>query len=59
MERGALIAALLVAGIFVKMIPNPPKAVTNAEMTVGLKMEMPGMSLPSAPASAWPPLPPR
>jgi len=51
-ESGALMTVLLVAGNWVKISPKPPNAVTNDAMTVGLKMEMPGMSLLSAPASA-------
>jgi len=56
-ESGALIAALLVFGNCVKMRPKPPKAVIKEAMIVGLKMEMPGASLLSAPASTCPPLP--
>ncbi len=58
MDSGALMITGLVAGNSEKIKPKPPNAVMNEAMIVGLKMEMPGMSLLSAPASAWPPLPP-
>ncbi len=57
-DNGALTITDLVAGNSEKIRPKPPNAVMNAAMIVGLKMEMPGISLLSAPASAWPPLPP-
>ena len=40
-ESGTLIHGLLVASIFEKMSPNPPKAVTNDESVVGLSGEKP------------------
>ena len=57
-DSGALMNTFLVGANSEKIRPKAPNAVMNEAMMVGLKMEMPGMSLLSAPASAWPPLPP-
>ena len=51
-DNGALTQTLLVALMLEKIIPNPPSAVTNEAMVVGLNGEMPGMPVCSKPASA-------
>jgi hypothetical protein len=43
MDKGMLIQTLLVASIREKINPNPPNAVMNEQMVVGLKGESPGM----------------
>ena len=42
-DKGRLIQTLLVASIREKISPNPPNAVMNEQMVVGLKGERPGM----------------
>jgi hypothetical protein len=42
-DNGVLIQTFLVAGMLEKISPNPPKAVMNEQMVVGLNGEMPGM----------------
>jgi hypothetical protein len=42
-DKGVLTQTLLVAGMREKIRPNPPKAVMNEQIVVGLNGEIPGM----------------
>ena len=42
-DKGVLTQTFSVAGIREKIRPNPPKAVMNKQIAVGLNMEIPGM----------------
>ena len=42
-EIGALTQTFLVASMWEKIIPNPPNAVMNEQIMVGLKADTPGI----------------